>query len=208
MTETKLAVMTPAEIDAEWYAMVTGPRNELFKKRYALLTAARKYEEAGPRYAKSVENYRAQADKLAEKIRAFDPIEAPYLAEWKKRNGWTRAYLVPDGHIHKTTACQSLYPTTIVAWLPEQSGWDEEKIVEAAGMMACTFCYPSAPVDALRAAHEAEKKKGQCPGSGTHEHDSSGLRYMSPRARCNHCGQTTSVTSTGKLRGHKPKVAA
>lgn len=54
-----------------------------------------------------------------------------------------------------------------------------------------------------------EAKSGQCPGSGTTNHDSAhvarNLRFK--WAHCNVCGQQVTVTSTGKLRAH-PYVKA
>lgn len=135
------------------------------------------------------------------------PLEAIYRDEQ-----WSRFFLVinHDGHIHSSMHCSTCRPTTLFNWLPDLSGLTEADAVAAHGAVLCTVCYPSAPVhftnafELAAAEKAAEKKATQCPGSGTWDHDSSGLQYCSPRARCNHCGQTTSVTSTGKLRGHKP----
>lgn len=199
-----LGEATPAEIDTAWLAAMQ-PLAKLRARVNELHAKAAKYRKHGGNYAKQADEYVEQADALKPEIEAAKLPLKPYEAEWEKRGGWTRAYLVPDGHIHKTTACHSLYPTTLISWLPEQSGWDEEKIVEAAGMMACTFCYPSAPVDALRAAAAAEKAKGECPGSRGYDH--TGWRQTSytgtGRARCNRCGQTIGTSTTGKLRAHK-----
>lgn len=200
---TSFDSLTPAEIDALW-ADAQAPINRLQERLAETRRSIRRYEKHNTR----VPEYLGESEaKMLNEIADLLPTIEPFRAEWDRRGGWTRAYVVPAGHIHKTTACSSLHPTTIVGWLPEQSGWDEARIVEAAGIHACTICYPSAPVDALRAAEAAEKRAGQCPGSGTHDHDSSGLRYYQPRARCNHCGHIVSVTSTGKLRAHKPKAA-
>lgn len=91
---------------------------------------------------------RAIQDKGAEIMRKTEPYEA----EYQRRGGWTRAFLVDNtgGHVHKSRNCSKCYPTTQFVWLPEQSGKKESEIVEAAGKMACTECYPSAPVDVLK----------------------------------------------------------
>lgn len=163
-----------------------------------------------------------ERDSLAEKLTKRDdllarrvevrgqaePLEAEYDAA-----PWSRFFLVNNtgGHIHSSLSCSTCHPTTSFSWLPELSGLTEKDAVDAHGAILCTVCFPSAPVEwtnqhELEAqAKAAEKAKTQCAGSGTWDHDSSGLRYASPRARCNHCHQTVSVTSTGKLRGHKPK---
>lgn len=207
-SQQHLSSLTPAQIDQLWIEALA-PAHKLFDRANGVAVQAERYRKAGSSYAKQAERYSQQAHEL--RVQAHNlrtEVEPPFKAEWDARGGWTRAYIVPGGHIHKSTSCHTLHITTLVAWLPEQSGWDEAKIVEAAGVNACTVCYPSAPVEALRAAELAAKKATQCPGSGTWDHDSSGLQYHQRRARCNHCGQTISATSTGKLRAHKPKAAA
>ena len=73
----------------------------------------------------------------------------PLDAEFERRGGWTRAWLVLNtgGHVHRTTQCRTCFPTTRFAWLTHLSGHDESEIVELAGEAACTECYPSAPAD-------------------------------------------------------------
>lgn len=118
---------------------------------------------------------------------------------------WSRFFLVTSsggGHIHSSMNCSTCRMTTAFSWLPELSGLTEADAVAAHGPLLCTVCYPTAPL-AWTQGIEKPADPDKCPGSGTREHDSSGLRYYSPRAKCNHCHKTTSVTSTGKLRGHK-----
>jgi len=127
------------------------------------------------------------------------PLEQLFDAE-----GWSRFFLVTNanGHIHSSMQCSTCRWDTRFAWLPELSGLTEKDAVEAYGPKLCSVCFPSAPVEwTLGEAKPVDPNR--CPGSGTREHDSSGLRYYSPRARCNHCGNVISVTSTGKLRQHK-----
>jgi hypothetical protein len=83
----------------------------------------------------------AQA-KLAELKAEAAPLEA--IAEAGK---WTRFVLVPGGHLHRGFYCSTLRYTTVTGLLPEYSGADEKEIVELAGEVACTVCFPSAPVD-------------------------------------------------------------
>src|SRR5678815_3717959 len=99
--------------------------------------------------------------------------------------------------------------TTLLSWLPELAAKTEDEMVEAYGSHVCTICYPSAPSHASfirdneeEARKAAEKAAAECPGSRSYDHDSSGLMYYQPRARCNHCRQIVSATSTGKLRAH------
>lgn len=75
--------------------------------------------------------------------------EAVLTAEFDRREGWGRAYLVTDGHVHRSTNCSSCNKgaeLTKFTWMIEYSGKTEKEIVQAAGDRACTICYPSAPV--------------------------------------------------------------
>lgn len=77
---------------------------------------------------------------------------APYVAEFDRRGGWTRAFLVVtsgQGHVHSSQRCHTCYPTTQFHWVTEYSGHDEAEIVGDAGERACTICYPSAPAEVL-----------------------------------------------------------
>ena len=91
--------------------------------------------------ADEIKKYTEQIDALQSKM---DPIEA----EFERRGGWTRAFLVmnSNGHVHASRTCATCFPTTQYGWLTEYSGHDEAEIVGLAGDMACTVCYPSAPV--------------------------------------------------------------
>lgn len=199
--------MTPAEIDAEWLAIEVRLSGCTQRIAAAQKTIDR-YD--GDTFAV----YQGYADAAKDKAQAASDERVlcitqlkPFEAEYKRRGGWNRAYLcmANGGHIHKHTACSTLHVTTQIAFLPEQSGLSEDEIVALAGIQACTVCYPTAPVDALKAALAAEKAKTECPGSRTADHDYSGTRYHSPRAVCNHCGQTISISrSTYKMRAHKP----
>lgn len=94
----------------------------------------------------------AKVDALSAEVRAIFAEANPFEAEFTCRGGWTRAFLVTGtgtGHVHKSMWCNTCYPTTEFAWLPEMSGKDESEIVEAAGERACTVCHPSAPVATL-----------------------------------------------------------
>ena len=74
---------------------------------------------------------------------------APYTAEYRARGGWPRGWYVPGGHIHRSDRCSSLKATTQIGLVVELSGQTEDEIVDAAGCVGCTVCYPSAPVEIL-----------------------------------------------------------
>jgi hypothetical protein len=95
----------------------------------------------------------------------------PRHAEFTRRGGWTRAFIVlnTNGHVHKDFHCHTCRPTTAYGWLPQLSGLTEDEIVQAAGSDACTACYPSAPVDRLpaRTAFSAEEREEQEAAAAT-----------------------------------------
>lgn len=131
------------------------------------------------------------------------PLEALFEAE-----RWNRFFLVTNtnGHIHRSMHCSTCRISTSFAWLPALSGLTEADAVEAHGPHLCTVCFPTAPVE-WTVGEQKPVDPDRCEGSGTHDHDSSGLRYYQRRAVCNHCRTTVSVTSTGKMRTHKRTAA-
>lgn len=105
-------------------------------------------------YTALVDAYRALVASRAA-LAALEVVELTLNAEFWRRGGWTRAYLVQthDGHVHKTQDCPTCNKgeeRTRFAWMTQYSGRSEEEIVKAAGSRACTVCYPSAPVDVLK----------------------------------------------------------
>lgn len=93
----------------------------------------------------------------SEKIHALTaearPMQARYDAE-----RWTRFYWVTNtgGHIHWTTGCDTCFPTTGFAWMTDYSGMSHADLVQEAGSVACTVCFPDAPVDVLSRATRLE----------------------------------------------------
>jgi hypothetical protein len=203
--------MAPAEVDELWaqaarplqavHAKLAETRRSI--KRYA------KHHQPAPAYLVEREaQYEAKIGRLEDEL-------APFEAEWSRRGGWPRAYLVTnaDGHVHRSTHCSSLHPTTQIVWMPEHSGQGDDDIIAAAGHMACTICYPDAPLhpsfrSGLKQAEAEQKAKqaSRCPGSSQ---PAQGVqwKFASPRGRCSECGQTIGVTRTGKARPHKPPAS-
>lgn len=157
---TDLTALTPAEIDALWaplaYATFTTYWAEV-EARNAARQAQRKIEDPTLRgWFESVDTLQETVQRNENRIPALhrawlaaDEKEVPFRAEWTRRQGWRRAYLVTNngGHVHRSTECPTCFPSTRFEWLTEQSGKDEAEIVELAGERACTVCYPSAPVE-------------------------------------------------------------
>lgn len=78
-------------------------------------------------------------DAIRDEIRDLDAIA--------QAGRWSRFVLVPGGHLHRGFYCPTLHSTTVTGLMPEYSGADEAEIVDLAGEVACTVCFPSAPVD-------------------------------------------------------------
>lgn len=184
---TRLGRHTSLSFDGRTHATINDVRNgvrgdKFGDRRYpnctddTLTTALAAYDKA----------------RIAESVAAQD-IDDHETANYK---GWQRFFLVPDGHIHASTRCSSLRPTTRIGWLPQLSGETEAEAVAAHGAMLCTKCFPTAPVEWTRGK---PADPNQCPGGYPKD---ANLRLYSPRGTCPECDQNVSVTSTGKTRKH------
>lgn len=155
---------------------------------------------------------RLDAAELAEAVAAYDAAVAASQAasqavddhDRANYKGWQRFFLVSGGHIHASTGCHTLYPTTRIGWLPELSGETEAEAVAAHGALLCTVCFPSAPVEWTdgRSADDDQ----YCAGGGTWNYPRETARrgYCSGNyGVCSHCGEKITISSTGKMRKHK-----
>lgn len=98
----------------------------------------------------------AERDKaqtaIADHQRNIDRLAAeakPLHAEYTRRGGWTRYYLVEDGHLHCDAAAWrcSRIPSTVHYWMTEHSGQGVPQMIELAGERMCTNCFPGAPAE-------------------------------------------------------------
>lgn len=166
------------------------------------------------------ELYRADLTKVLEAMDALGADMAKLNqgprkvlgSEWNRRGGWSRFFLVQDGHIHRDQSCFTLRITTRLSWQPHLSGRSDEQAVAELGPFLCSFCFPDAPVDWQQKPEDVKreaKKKDECAGSRMRvELDTKMARRRSPWAKCPVCGRKdVSVTPTRKLRAHKPKPA-
>jgi hypothetical protein len=146
--QMNLATATPAEIDTRLVELERAFASLLIKR-----DALERMRES--RYATETSRAEAQVeiDALTEKMRTVDEELDEIAAEFNRRGGWSRVWLVPGGHAHRSKGCHSLYAETELVLCPRDirkrdlSGATEKEIVEAAGDRACTHCYPSAPVE-------------------------------------------------------------
>lgn len=141
-----ITTATPAQID-EALAEILGRRSGHAARVEQYDALAVKAEAKGN--AALATDYRDEADRYEAKAADCDAQAAPFDAEYERRGGWTRAYFVQGGHVHRSTRCFTLQVGTRVGWLTEVSGMTQEEIVDLAGERACTFCYPDAPVAVL-----------------------------------------------------------
>lgn len=210
---TDLTALTPPQIDELWNAAMA-PAHRAAAKLADTRRTINRYRKHGygtatrpiPEYL--VERETDEQAELDEALKAAIPFDA----EYERRGGWTRYLMVvssSNGHVHRSPGhCGSLTPgKTLVTAVFELSGNDEPGVVERCGHTACSRCFKTAPV-----ARGLTVKPGQCAGSARNVYDGgdygSPANYESNRvyrsARCPDCGERVSVTSTGKLRGHKP----
>lgn len=141
--------MTPVEVDTE-IARINGLRNGFFRQISQLseeidrcISDARQFSY----YSREEGMLRRYTDKIADfriEVAKLDEEAAPFHAEFNARQ-WTRFFLVE--HVHSNQHCSSFRWNTQIGWLPEFSGQSEDELVNKIGEMACTICYPSAPVE-------------------------------------------------------------
>lgn len=143
-----LTVKTPVEIDtvlAEIYAEAQQIRFRLrtlegwLKRENGRSLASQ--QAIGDQGAR-VENYKI---KLAELQAEAEPFEA----EFARRGGWSRYFLVTNsnGHVHRGMDCGTCFPSTQYAWLVELADCDEDAMITEFGEKACTVCFPTAPAN-------------------------------------------------------------
>lgn len=116
--------------------------------REDILIRAREIAAPAGRY-NAIQCHKLLADLTADEAArdaARNAVEESHQ-EWLNNGQWNRFFLVEGGHIHSSTGCSSLRPTTQIAWLPELSGETEAEAVEMFGSVLCSICFPSAPVE-------------------------------------------------------------
>lgn len=117
----------------------------------------RKYEDLSEDAHKGISTWEYGTRYLNEYDQAKKDEEAIIVeivrrdAEFARRGGWTRKFLVTSssGHLHQDMDCTTCRPTTTYGWWPELSGLTEAEAIEALGDRAdalCSLCFPTAPV--------------------------------------------------------------
>jgi hypothetical protein len=144
-----LATATPAEIDtvlAEIWGRIASLQGVIVDTERAIREANKMARYGGLKRIPALE---ARIEEVQAKIAEIELEASPYEAEFARRGGWTRAFLVTNngGHVHSSRNCSTCRWTTRFNWVIEFSGTTEAEVVDAAGERACTVCYPSAPVE-------------------------------------------------------------
>ncbi|MBG0739048.1 hypothetical protein IV500_06490 [Paeniglutamicibacter antarcticus] len=140
-----LAAATPTVIDTELA--------ELYYQQAKAAAWTSGFESTIARYEKRGGSAPGHLyESLAEAARAEAEVQAtikPFEAEYTRRGGWTRFFMVMNngGHLHSSRSCSTCRPSTQFGWMPAYSGQDEAGVVGLAGEDSCTVCFPSAPVD-------------------------------------------------------------
>lgn len=139
-----IATATPAEIDTE-LAELDYQASKIMGRLAGVVSSIEYREELG---LQATERQAAQLAELKAEYRAARDLMKPHHAEYRRRGGWTRFYMVMNngGHLHSSMGCSTCRPTTQFAWMPQYSGSDQQEIVDLAGEDACTICFPDAPV--------------------------------------------------------------
>lgn len=129
---------SPAEIDGQ-IALVNGKLDGLYR------IIARCTSDLSRGLSADIDEDERRIEDCRGRIQVLDPFFTALAAEYDRRGGWTRLYVVDNnnGHAHRTTACSTTYATTDFYWFPEHSGKTDEEIVALTGAQTCLVCFGS-----------------------------------------------------------------
>jgi hypothetical protein len=145
---------TPAEIDAALFPVwerIARARDQLraYTHKRVPGSYSRTYREPKTDAEMAAMPAYDQREMAAVQARLDEALAdaAPLEAEFDRRGGWTRVFLVTNenGHVHSSMNCSTCFPTTQFALVPALSGLSEDAIIDSIGDTACTVCYPTAP---------------------------------------------------------------
>lgn len=205
-SDAELAAATPAQVDEHLsrlgaeearllYTLASLRRTVLRRTRDKVVTGH--YRMTDAELAEAIDT----AENMLIDIRF---VTRPLDAEFSRRGGWTRYYLVDGGHLHYDVSGSrcSRMPTTTHYWMTEFSGQDAAEVIAAAGERVCTVCFPDAPVaprpahprfmtmtEAERAAHAEDKARKAAAKKAAELRDADGQ----PLTLTNGLGMTDTV---------------
>lgn len=145
MTTSPNTRRQPADIDAELaltYSMMAQARETISRANRVLDDNSGYVSES--RKADALERINEAELELASLREDAAPLEAEYA-----ERRWSRFYLVTNGngHVHRSMACSTCFPTTTFHWVTDLSGATDSEAIEEYGEKMCTTCYPDAPAD-------------------------------------------------------------
>lgn len=148
---TDLSTSSPAAIDGKLFPIldkIAGLFDRLHEYKY-LLGEISKRDAWGREKWNDPGVQRGQwEDAVADtgnEIAKAEHDALPYEEQWEARR-WTRYVIVPGGHLHKR-GCSTLTPgRTMVGQVAEASGLTAAEVVAKYDAVACTHCFPDAPV--------------------------------------------------------------
>jgi hypothetical protein len=154
------ANMTPVEVDTLLAPLYLDQYTLTYKIANTKASIAKYAQHLGrrPLFDDYADRLQVELDTTEVKLAIVNAKIAPLDVEYSLRS-WTRAFIVPGGHVHRSMYCSTCYPSTQFCWMPSYSGADEAKIVLDAGDRACTVCYPSAPVDRPTVMYTPDERK-------------------------------------------------
>lgn len=103
-------------------------------------------------------------------------LVAPFEAEYKRRGGWSRYFLVQNanGHIHSSMHCSTCNRegvSTDFGWMTQFSGKAEQDLTDEVGPNACTVCFPWAETIRIEADAEARRVRADSRAAEKAEKD-------------------------------------
>lgn len=208
-----IATATPSEIDTALAAIYTrlyanwDEQEQVERHIEDMMQGLAKLAEGNFSYSaytqESLDLLIEKADALSVQAMHIQHETLPFEAEFKRRGGWSRFFLVRNngGHIHSSMHCNTCFSTTRFGWLPEISGLTEAEAVAKHGAILCTVCYPTAPT------HWTDRHDDSvCEGSGKHYVDSLPFRRGFAAGNwgtCSGCGTRQTISKIGSIRKHK-----
>jgi hypothetical protein len=153
----EITTATPAEIDTEIARLmgsIRDQRNAIDRARKTIAMEHRFPAPDGSVNTRRIGQCQAIIGAATQVMERLEAQVVPLDAEYSRRDGWTRYFLVDNdnGHVHYDASDRrcSRTPATIHYWLTSESGKTAEEVIEQAGSAICTLCFPDAPVDSVR----------------------------------------------------------
>jgi hypothetical protein len=149
-----IATATPAEIDTEIARLTV----KITERRKAIDHGCRTIDletrfpaPDGSVNTRRIDQARVTIEAATLAMERLKAQVAPLDAEYSRRGGWTRYFLVDasNGHVHYDNSAYRCSRTrnTQHYWLTSESGKTAAEIIAQAGSAICTICFPDAPVD-------------------------------------------------------------